>query len=431
MKSAGGTVSDSIECPNCGNLIPVSATLFQQITRKVRADLQQETSVQQQVLFSRERDLEAREVKLLEAEQEIEQRLAERLGPERVRLAREAQEEARLEVSAQIRDLQAITAEKDKQLQRAEANELQVRKEKREIESANRALELEVARTLDAERHRIREDALQEAAASHELKDAEKDHKLREVLRVNDELRRKLEQGPQQVQGDVLELELERQLRESCPLDEIVEVPKGIRGADVIQKVNTRSGLSCGLIIWEAKHTKNWNDNWIAKLKDDQVAAKADLAVMVSEALPKDVDGFGFKDGVWITSRRHVPALVVALRHSLSEVAHAKRAVAGKNEVVEALFEYMTGTEFRHRVEAIVRNFIEMKEELDQEKRVSTRRWARREKQLGLIIGNTSGMYGELQALIGSPLKPIAALEFEAVESDEAEATVAVTTDAD
>jgi hypothetical protein len=126
-----------------------------------------------------------------------------------------------------------------------------------------------------------------------------------------------------------------------------------------------------------------------------------------------------------------VPALVVALRQSLSEVAHAKRAVAGKNEVVEALFEYMTGTEFRHRVEAIVRNFIEMKEELDQEKRVSTRRWARREKQLGLIIGNTSGMYGELQALIGSPLKPIAALEFEPTGSDEAEATVAVTTDAD
>jgi hypothetical protein len=282
MKNASGIVSDSVECPSCGNLIPISATLFQQITRKVRADLQQETSEQQQVFLSREKDLEAREVKLLEAEHEVEQRLAERLGPERVRLAREAQEEARLEVSAQIRDLQAITAEKDKQLQRAEANELQVRREKREIESANRALELEVARTLDAERRRIREDALQEAAASHELKDAEKDHKLREVLRVNDELRRKLEQGPQHVQGDVLELELERQLRESCPLDEIVEVPKGIRGADVLQKVNTRSGFSCGLIIWEAKHTKNWSDNWIAKLKDDQVAAKADLAVMVS-----------------------------------------------------------------------------------------------------------------------------------------------------
>ena len=204
------------------------------------------------------------------------------------------------------------------------------------------------------------------------MKDAEKDLRLAQALNMNEDLRRKLEQGSQQIQGEVLELDLERILRNENPLDEISEVPKGIRGTDLLHKVTSRTGLVAGIIIWEAKNTKNWGEGWIAKLKEDQRAAKADIAVIVSDVLPKGMDGFGFKDGVWITTRRHVPALTVALRQGLMEVAQARRAVAGKSEVVEALFRYATGPEFRHRVETIAHNFIDMKEDLEAEKRQMT-----------------------------------------------------------
>ena len=163
--------------------------------------------------------------------------------------------------------------------------------------------------------------------------------------------------------------------------------------------------------MWEAKRTKNWSDGWIEKLKVDQQDAKADIAVLVTDVLPKDVDGFGVKDGVWIVSPRHVAAVVVALRHTLTQVALAKSAAASKDQTIEALFQYVTGPEFRHKVEAINRGFMTMKDELEEEKRVTQRRWSKREKQLDLIVGNTSGMYGDLQGLLGSSIQPIPALE--------------------
>ncbi len=208
-----------------------------------------------------------------------------------------------------------------------------------------------------------------------------------------------------------LELELEEVLRDCCRLDEILPVPKGVRGADILQKVINKSGICCGSIIWEAKHTKSWSDGWISKLKDDQQQARADIAVLVTDVLPKEIECFGRKEGVWITVPRYMPGLVAALRLSLEEVAQPKRAVASKNETVEALFNYLTGPDFANRVEAIMRGFIGMKEELDDEKRVTIRRWAKREKQLDLVLGNTSGMYGDLQGYMGKSLKPIAALE--------------------
>jgi len=209
--------------------------------------------------------------------------------------------------------LEKDAAEKDRKLQEARGNELQLRKEKRDLEIAKKNLELEVARKVDAERQHIREDALKEAAEQHRLKDAEKDHKLQEALKMNEELNRKLQQGSQQTQGEVLELDLEDVLRDCCRFDEILPVPKGVRGADVLQRVNSRSGVCCGLIIWEAKRTKNWSDTWISKLKGDQQEAKADIAVLVTDVLPKDIDCFGMRDRVWITVPRHVPSLVAAL----------------------------------------------------------------------------------------------------------------------
>jgi hypothetical protein len=411
MKNSGRASSDSIKCPKCGEIIPITETLHHQLAEQARAEVKRELADEQKILTAREKELQAREATLAEAEKEIEDRVAKRVSVQKAKLSKDAFDKARAEVSLEVKQLQEDAAENDRKLREVKGNELKLRKEKRDLETARENLELDVTRKIDAERQRIRADALKDAAEQHRLKDAEKDHKFQEVQRMNEELNRKLQQGSQQIQGEVLELELEAVLRDCCRLDEVLPVPKGVCGADVLQKVNTRFGVCCGLIIWEAKHTKNWSDGWISKLKDDQQKARADIAVLVTDVLPKDVECFGRKDNVWITVPKYVPNLVATLRMILEEVAQTKRAVVSKNETVEALFNYLTGPDFANRVEAIMRGFIGMKQELDEEKRVTSRRWAKREKQLELVLGNTSGMYGDLQGLVGTSLRPIAALE--------------------
>jgi len=401
---------DTINCPNCGKPIAITETLRRQLAEEATAELQQELTKRQQALFSKEKELQTKEAKLQDSEKEIASRVATQVKAEKAKLANEALKAARAEVSLEVQDLESRAAEREQKLRESEKKELELLKEKRELESAKRTLELNVARQLDKEREQIREQAIKEASEQHHLKDAEREQILQQALKANEDMRRRLEQGSQQVQGEVLELELDRMLRDNCPLDEILEVPKGVRGADVLQRVNSRPGSSCGLIIWEAKNTKNWSADWVSRLKENQRLAKADVAVLVSEVVPKDVDSFDFRDGIWITKRNYVPGLVLALRQTLLEVTQAKRAVASKNDSIEVLFNYMTGPEFRHRVEAIANSFVEMRNDLEKEKRTISKNWARRAKQLDVIIVNTSEMYGDLQGL-GAPLKPIPVLE--------------------
>lgn len=402
---------DSIKCPSCGELIPITETLHHQLTEQARAELREGILQEQKALAAKEKELKGREVRVLKAEQEVDQLVEDRLAAEKKRLSKEALTKAREEIAVELKDLKEQAAEKDQKLEEAQRKELELRKEKRELEAAKKEFELEAIRKLDAERQIIRDEATKAVLEEQRLKDAEKDRKLQDALKVNEELRQKLQQGSQQIQGEVLEDELEKFLRANSPLDEILPVPKGVRGADVLQCVRTNTGVACGSILWETKNAKNWSDAWIPKLKDDQREAKADIAVLVSEVLPKDITGFGLKEGVWLTSPRFVSGVLIALRRTLTEVAITKLQVASKNETVEALFHYLTGPEFRHRVEAIVRGFVSMKEDLDEEKRIAARRWAKREKQLELVIGNTSGMYGDLQGLIGTSMQPIPTLE--------------------
>jgi hypothetical protein len=413
MEKSNRTSGDNITCPKCGEIIPITETLQHQLTERARAEMNHELADEQKALVEREKGIRAKEASLAVAERDIDERVAKKLFAEKARLSKDAFDKARAEVSLQLDDLQADAAEKDRKLQEAQKKELQLRKETRELQAAKDSFDLDVARTVDAERQGIRQQAMAQAAQEHHLKDAEKDKKLSDALKINEDLNRKLQQGSQQTQGEVLELELEKILLDCCRFDEILPVPKDVRGADVFQKVNDRLGTCCGLIIWEAKHTKNWSDGWIPKLKEDQQAAHADVAVLVTDVLPKELDHFGRQDGVWITSPQYVRGLVAVLRHEIEEVAKTKRAVASKNETVEGLFNYLTGADFANRVEAIMRGFIGMRQTLDEEKRTTTRRWAKREKQLDIVIANTSGMHGDLQGLLGASLKPIPFLDSE------------------
>jgi hypothetical protein len=403
--------SDRITCPECGAVIPITETLHHQLAEEAKAALRRQVADERKALAEKERQLKTREDSLVEAEQDIEKRLQKRLEAEKTKLRNAALAKARGELSVELADLRAGAVENAKQLKAAQDAELKLRKDKRELEDAKRNLELEVTRTLDQERQTIREEATRAAQEEHRLKDADKDKKLQDIQRANEELTRKLEQGSQQAQGEVLELQLEEILRANYPLDSIEPVAKGVRGADVVQAVRAKSGSLSGSIIWESKRTKAWSDGWITKLKDDQRAARADVAVIVTAVLPKDVDGFVHRDGVWITHSRYILPLATALRMTLSEVAFVKRASASKNETVEAVFQYLTGPEFRQRVEAIVTAFVELGADLAEEKRIATRRWSKREKQIERVIANTSGMYGDLQGLVGGSMQTIPSLE--------------------
>jgi hypothetical protein len=449
MEKSGRTSGDNITCPKCGEMIPITETIQQQLTERTRAEMKREMadeqktlvakekelqaqaakleeasldiegqiakklSAEQKALAAREKDLQAAEARVAEARLNIDEQVAKKLSTEKSALRQDALDKARAEVSLEVDYLQADAAEKDRKLQEAQKKELQLRKETRELQVAKEAFDLDFARQVDAERESIRQAAMTQAAQEHHLKDAEKDKKISDFLRINEDLNRKLQQGSQQTQGEVLERELEDVLRDCCRFDEILPVPKGVRGADVLQTVKNRLGTGCGKIIWEAKHTKNWSDGWIAKLKDDQQSAHADIAVLVTDVLPKELDHFGRQDGVWVTSPRYVRGLVAALRLGIEELAKAKCAAAGKDETVEELFDYITGADYRNRVDGIVRGFIGMRQTLDKEKRATKQRWAQQEKQLDLAEANTIGMHGDFQGLLGTPLQPIPALDSE------------------
>jgi hypothetical protein len=248
------------------------------------------------------------------------------------------------------------------------------------------------------------------------LKTAEKDKQLEDMRRQIEDLKRKAEQGSQQTQGEVLELEIESNLRTAFPHDEIIPVPKGMKGGDIIQKVKTTSGQDAGVIIWETKRTKSWSDGWIDKLKDDQRSIAAEFAVIVSQVLPKGVSHLAQIDGVWVADFLSFVGIAVALRSHVLQIFQARAVAAGKGEKLDFLYSYLTGTQFKQRVEVIVESFKSMQEDLDKEKRVIQKGWATREQQIARVLVSTVGMYGDIQGIVGASLPKIAALELEGPE---------------
>jgi hypothetical protein len=218
-----------------------------------------------------------------------------------------------------------------------------------------------------------------------------------------------------------MELILEDQLRQYFPLDCIEEVPVGVHGGDVIHGIFDAAGEECGKILWESKRTKAWSDNWLPKLRDDQRAAKAHVAILVTAEMPKGIPAFGCIDGVWVTKREHLVGLAIALRSGLLEIARTRRSMHGQQTKMEYLYQFLVGPEFQQRVEGIIEAFATMKEDLDSERRAIQRIWAKREKQIDRAMINTSGLYGDLASILGTSLPQIGCLELThiPVESNE------------
>jgi hypothetical protein len=411
----------SIICPNCRTEIKLTETLAAPIIEAVRRESDQKLRSKEAEIAKREAAIRAQQAAMKEAKEAMDAELAERLKGERKKLAEEEARKARAAVSGDLhlkdQQLEELTqAFKEREAKLAEAQKAQaeaVRKE-RELADKERELDLTVEKRVQEKQAEIQERAKAAAEETLLLKVQEREQTILSMQKQIEDLKRKAEQGSQQLQGEVQELQLEALLRASFPHDTITPVPKGEFGGDAIQLVTTSFGQPCGKILWESKRTRNWSDGWLQKLRDDQRMAKADAAIIVSQALPKTIETFGQIDGIWIASPKCAVALAIAIRCLLIEVAAARKSGEGQQSKMEAMYQYLTGPRFRHRVEAIVEKFGEMQGDLEKERKAMQKAWAKREQQIRGVIDATAGMYGDMQGIAGRSLQEIEGLDFEA-----------------
>jgi hypothetical protein len=329
-------------------------------------------------------------------------------------LAGQAEQKARADFALERQDLAEQLADERKKREVAQKAELELRKEKGALEERARDLDLEVARRVDAEKERLQEAVRRGLVEQQELKIKEKDKLIGDLRRALDEAKLKSEQGSQERQGEVLEIDVQAGLERLFPHDVIAPVAKGARGADLVHEVRDESLRGCGSIVWETKNTKRWQPAWLDKVKADQRAVEASLAVIVSTALPDGVVEFGRIDGVWVAGLRAWPALAAALREQLIQVAFAHAAAEGKHEKMELLYRYLAGDQFKSRIAAMVEAFTALQSGLHREQAAMERIWKERAKQIERVLLNTAGMYGEVRGMLGASVPPIPALELEA-----------------
>jgi len=401
-------VQDSVKCPKCGETIKLSQAISKEIDAEIRNKYERQA---EEKIDSELKRLKTKEQALAKEYESKEEELNSRLLKERRQIEEKARKAIAETQQLEVADLKDRLAEKEEKLKLAEEQELDLRKKQRDLEERTRSMEIDLARRLDQERQRIADKVSEESEERHRLKDAEKEKQMTDMRKQIEDLKRKADQGSQKLQGEVLELDLEEALKREFPFDVIESVAPGVRGADIVQVVKTQSGRECGKILWETKRTKTWNDQWVNKLKGDQRDAKADIAVLVSEALPDGFKQFREINGIWVTDIISAVCLAISLRVVLNQVARERSLQTGKKEKAELVYNYLTGIEFKNRVEAITEAFRSMKDDLDTERRSMERAWSKREKQIQQVLLNISGMHGELAGLAGASLPGIRMLE--------------------
>ena len=414
-----------IVCPNCKKEIRLTESLAAPLVEATRRQYEQKLADKDSEIAKREAAVRRQEKAVAEAQSAVDDQIAQGVGKEREKIAAEEYRKARLLVSdelqgksKEIADLEKILKTKDKKLVEAQKAQAELVRKQRDLDDAQRELDLTVETKVNQSLATVRQKAKHEAEEELNLKVAERDETIVGMQRQIEVLKRKAEQGSQQLQGEVQELELESLLAAKFPADLVEPVPKGEFGGDILQHVLNHAGQTCGILLWESKRTKNWSDGWLAKLRQDQRTAKADFALVVSRALPKGVDLFDHIDGIWVLDPKCVIPLAIALRQSLIEVAAVRQAGDGQYTKMGMVYEYLTGPRFRNRIEAIVEKFTDMQEDLDKERKTMIRLWAKREEQIHGVLDATAGMYGDLQGIAGKNLDEIEGLEITMLPAD-------------
>ena len=387
----------AIVCPKCGTKVQLNEALTAQIRSELSTEFQE---------TFRDREKEFKDA-LLAKDQDLEKELKEK----QLEIQEAAKKKAEEAAETNLKDLKAQLQERTAEIEQARDEELKLRKRERELIEKTEKAELEIARRLTEERGKLKTELESALREEHDLMIKEKDTQLDRVRKQLEEATRRAESKSQELQGEVLELELEELLRAKFPTDEIEPVKRGARGADVIQRVRSLGGDDAGTILWETKRTKAWGGGWTNKLKEDQRREKAHVAVIVSDVLPDSMTHFGPLDGVFVTTFEFVPGLAVLLRNEIINVAHVRTSLVDKSDKMEILYDYLSGTEFRQRIGAIVESYTTLMADLQSEKLAIQRLWAKREKQLTRAITGASGLHGDLQGIIGASLPTIETLQ--------------------
>lgn len=412
----------SIKCPNCGELIDVNELLYHQLESEFRQKTLQEKKKFEDELNQKRGEykeafakLKAQELSIKEQKEkfneELEKATKERLKLEKQKLSEELKKEILEEQSESMNLLKKELEEKSnqvKELNKSKAEIEKLKREKDEMESKIKAdTEAEFSKQLSEERAKIQKSIDEQ----NELKFRQKEEQLEQLRKQLFEAQRKAEQGSQQLQGEVQELAIEEYLSAKYPFDNIEEIKKGVRGGDCVQIVHTREFQNCGKIYYESKRAKDFQRVWIEKFKADMREKGADVGVLVTEVLPKELDRMGLIDGVWVCNFEEFKGLCGVLREGIIKVYLAKKSGENKTDKMSLLYGYLTSNEFKMQIEAIVEGFTQMQSDLDSEKRAMQRIWKQREKQIEKVLENTIGMYSSIKGIAGNSIGNVKALE--------------------
>lgn len=420
--------TNKIKCPNCGHEFDPDVALSAQIEEHLRKEYAQKQVEKEQEFKKREEELklgfENREKQIQEQKAELERQKAaadatikKRLEEERERIILEERKALQEKQGAYLKQVEdekkALFEEKLKREAETREKEMELIKLKDAIANQRQAIELELMQKMQVEKVQLEESIRKAEQERNAMIIAEKEKQLEDQKKLIAEMQRKSEQGSMQMQGEVLELALENMLREAFPFDIIEEVGKGVRGADVILTVRNDRMIDCGKIIFETKRTKNFEQGWIGKLKHDMLGQGADVAIIVTEALPKGIDSFGNIEGVWVCTFKDVKPLVLLLRDGLQKITAATSAQENKGDKMVMLYDYLTSNEFRLKIEAIVEGFTTMRQSIVRERAAMEKLWKEREKQLDKVLLNTTAFYGSVRGIAGSSVPEIKMLELD------------------
>ena len=375
-------MATEVTCPKCGHEVELNESLKNEVEKELRT-------------------------KMLDWQKKKE----EDFEKQKTLLVADTQKKVLEESSAQLISLQEEAKLKTQQLQDLQKKELDLLREKNALEEKQKNLEVEIEKRFLEKRKEIEESAIKREQELFDLKTKEYKLQMEQQQKLIEELKRKSEQGSMQLQGESQELLLEEILMEHFPFDIIEEVGKGVEGADCIQLVRNNSGTSCGKIIYESKRTKAWSNGWIDKLKNDKRNSGCDVAILVSQVFPKDMEKFGEKDGVWICSFNEVSSVAYLLRNGIIKIHEAQKSQENKGDKMQMLYDYLTGNEFRGQMEAIVEGFVAMKQSITKERIQMEKLWKEREKQLEKVLLSTSGLYGSVKGIAGASINDIPLLD--------------------
>ena len=419
----------TLECPNCHAQIDINDVLYHQLEVRFQTEHMAEKKMLEAEIESKRKEykayfdaLSAKEehLKLLQEryEENLQEQISQGIKAQKAQLRQSLLQEVQEEKQAEMELLKQQLQEKSKQLQELSVERAKVEQLTLELSEATHQATLkaqqEFTQKLQEESIKIR----QRADEEHQLRLKEKEKQLEDQNRLIDEMKRKAQQGSMQLQGEVQELIIEEWLKDQYPFDVIEEIKKGQAGGDCIQRVHTRHLQNCATIYYESKRTKEFQPAWIEKFKSDIREKGADVGVLITATMPKGMERMGILEGVWVCGFEEFKGLSLALRQSAITLAQALKSQENRSDKMSLLYDYLTGNEFKMKVEAIVEGFTQMQSDLESEKRAMQRIWKQREKQLEKVMENTVGMYGGIQGIAGSAIGNIKALELPYSEDD-------------